>query len=493
MGRFFLLEVYKPVLALLKTESFINGQWLAGSANRRYPVINPATGEQLALVADCTRVDTEIAIESAQAAFVIWSNKSAPERALLMRRWFELMMANQQALAELMTYESGKPLAESMAEVSYGASFVEWFAEEAKRINGDVLASPFADRELMTLRQAVGVCAAITPWNFPLAMITRKCAPALAAGCTMVVKPAEATPLTALALADLSQQAGIPAGVLNIVTAAQGKEVGECLATHPVVKKMSFTGSTAVGKLLLRQCADTVKRTSMELGGNAPFIVFDDADITEAVKGAIASKFRNTGQTCVCTNRFLVHEAIYSRFAKALAEAVAELQVGNGMDKGVEQGPLISKAAFDKVKALVDEAVTSGARVLVGGNAHKLGGQFYQPTVLADVSAKMTIAQQEVFGPVATLIPFASEEQAIALANDTPYGLAAYFYTQNHARIWRVAKALEYGMVGVNEGIISTTVAPFGGVKESGLGREGGNTGIDEYLEQKYLCLGGLS
>lgn len=481
------------MLTLLKTESFINGKWLAGSENGRYSVINPATGEQLALVANCTRMDTEKAIESAQAAFGIWSKKPAPERSVFLRRWFELIMANQQALAELMTLESGKPLAESMAEVNYGASFVEWFAEEAKRINGEVLATPSIDRELITLRQPVGVCAAITPWNFPLAMITRKCAPALAAGCTMVVKPAEATPLTALALAELSTQAGIPAGVLNIVTAAQGKAVGECLATHPLVKKLSFTGSTAVGKLLLRQCADTVKRTSMELGGNAPFIVFDDADITEAVKGAIASKFRNTGQTCVCTNRFLVHEAIYSEFAQALTEGVAELQVGNGMAKGIEQGPLISQTAFDKVKGLVDEAVKAGARVLVGGGGHELGGQFYQPTVLADVSSKMAIAQQEVFGPVATLIPFASEEQAIALANDTPYGLAAYFYTQNHARIWRLVKALEYGMVGVNEGIISTTAAPFGGVKESGLGREGGNTGMDEYLEQKYLCLGGLN
>jgi succinate-semialdehyde dehydrogenase/glutarate-semialdehyde dehydrogenase len=479
--------------SLLKQDYFIDGRWSGALSGERYSVINPATGDQLARVADCGAQDTEQAIESAHRAFQAWSKTTAKHRSQVLRKWFDLIIEHQQAIAEIMTRECGKPLAESLGEVLYGASFMEWFSEEAKRAYGDVIPAPFGDRKIIVQKQPVGVCSAITPWNFPLAMITRKCAPALAAGCTMVVKPAEATPLTALALAELAQRAGVPDGVFNVVTASQGKAVGEVLSTHPLVRKLSFTGSTAVGKLLLKQGADTVKRMSMELGGNAPFIVFEDADLESAVEGAMASKYRNTGQTCVCANRFIVHESIYEAFAIKLAKRSAELVVGNGLDEGVQQGPLINQQAVEKVDALVKDAVTKGARVLTGGSAHELGGHYYQPTVLTDLDATMRIAEEEIFGPVCPVFTFSTDEEAVALANATPYGLAAYFYSQDMSRIWRVATELEYGMVGINEGIISTELAPFGGVKESGMGREGSKYGMDEYLDVKYLCMGGLT
>lgn len=478
--------------SMIHSLSFIDGDWATAQSGRTFDVTNPANGECLAVVTDCGPEDTELAIEAAHRAFASWKNETAKSRATILRRWFELIMNHQDQLAELMTLECGKPLAESKGEVAYGASFIEWFAEEAKRASGDVIPTPNNDRRILAIKQPVGVCTAITPWNFPLAMITRKVAPALAAGCTIVVKPAEATPLTALALADLGRQAGLPKGVLNIVTASNGKAVGEVLSTHPLVRKVSFTGSTPVGKSLIRQAADSVKRVSMELGGNAPFIVFDDADIDAAVKGAMASKYRNTGQTCVCVNRFLVQEGVYDRFAKAMADASEKLKVGNGMDDGVTIGPLINEAGLEKVESLLNEATDKGAKVLLGGKRHSLGHTFFEPTVLTEVAPTMRVSQEEIFGPITALTRFKTEEEAVQLANDTPFGLAAYFYSDNLSRIWRVAEALEYGMVGINEGIISTEVAPFGGVKESGLGREGSQYGIDEYLELKYLCMGGL-
>lgn len=453
---------------------------------------NPANQQPLASIPDCAKEDAIQAIEHAEIAFQKWRHVPAKSRAKHLKQWYDLILQNQDVLATLMTQECGKPITEARGEVQYAASFVEWFAEEAKRARGDIIPQPSNDRRLFAQRQPIGVCAAITPWNFPLAMITRKCAPAIAAGCTVVVKPAEATPLSALALAKLAERAGIPAGVFNVITASRGDDVGEVLSTHPLVKKISFTGSTAVGKLLLKQASHTVKRASMELGGNAPFIVFDDADIEKAVQGALASKYRNTGQTCVCANRFLVQESVVDAFSKALADASEKLVVGDGLDEATVQGPLINQAAIEKVSSLVEDATQQGARVLTGGKLHALGGLFYEPTVLVGATTKMRLAQEEIFGPVSAIFSFKTEVEAIEIANSTPYGLAAYFYSADISRIFRVADALDYGMVGVNEGILSSEMAPFGGMKESGLGREGSHLGIDEYLETKYLCIGGL-
>ncbi len=478
---------------LLYSQPFIHGQWHESGHDQTFAVLDPATADTLTRVTDCTEAEAERAIASATEALKGWRRQTADQRARILEAWYELIMAHQAPLAELMTRECGKPLAESTGEVGYGASFIRWFAAEGRRAYGEVIPTPNNDRRILTLRQPIGVCTAITPWNFPLAMITRKVAPALAAGCTMVVKPAEATPLTALALAELGRQAGLPPGVLNVVTASRGDRIGQVLTTHPEVRKVSFTGSTAVGKTLLKQAADGVRKVSLELGGNAPFIVFDDADLDAAVAGAIAAKYRNTGQTCVCTNRFLVQSGVYDAFAEKLAAASAELSVGAGLEDGVKQGPLINDAALQKVERMVADATGKGARVLTGGARHKRGGNFYQPTVLADATPDMEMAREEIFGPVSALYRFETDAEAVAIANDTPYGLAAYFYSRDMNRIWRVSEALEYGMVGINEGIISTEVAPFGGVKESGLGREGSRHGLDEYTELKYLCMGGLN
>ena len=479
-------------MALLKRLAFIGGEWVAARGGASHEVRNPANGEMIAAVPDMDVADTDRAVAAAQAALPAWRARPAKERSALLRRWHDLVLGAEQDLALLMTLEQGKSLAEALGEVRYGASFIEWFAEEGKRAYGDLIPAPTADRRLMVMKQGVGVTAAITPWNFPIAMITRKVAPALAAGCTSVVKPAEATPLSALALAELAQRAGIPAGVLNVVTTARPVLVGGALTASAIVRKLSFTGSTPVGKLLMAQCAATVKRVSMELGGNAPFIVFDDADLDLAVQGAIASKYRNAGQTCVCANRFLVHEAVFDAFAERLVRAVEQLKVGAGVEPGVHIGPLIDGRALAKVSRLVDEARSQGARVLAGGVVHALGGNFYTPTVLADVTSEMAVVREEIFGPVAPLMRFASDDEAVQLANDTPFGLAAYFYTRDVRRAWRVAERLEYGMVGVNEGLISNEVAPFGGIKESGVGREGSKYGLDEYLETKYVCHGGV-
>jgi succinate-semialdehyde dehydrogenase/glutarate-semialdehyde dehydrogenase len=435
--------------------------------------------------------ETRRAIEAAQIAQRGWRAKTGKERAAVLRRWYELMVANADDLAIIMTAEQGKPLAEAKGEIGYAASFLEWFAEEAKRVTGDTLASPQGDKRLVVIKEPVGVCAAITPWNFPAAMITRKVGPALAAGCAIVVKPAEATPLSAFALAVLAERAGVPAGVFNVLT-GDPKAIGAEMTANSTVRKLSFTGSTPVGRLLAAQCAPTIKKLSLELGGNAPFIVFDDADLDAAVEGAIASKYRNAGQTCVCTNRFYVHAAVYDAFAAKFAEAVAKLKVGNGFETGVTQGPLINAAAIDKVETHIADALANGARVITGGKRHALGGTFFEPTILADVTSAMRVAREETFGPLAPLFRFQTDDEVIALANDTEFGLAAYFYSRDIGRVWRVAEALEYGMVGVNTGLISNEVAPFGGVKQSGLGREGSKYGIDEYLEIKYLCMGGV-
>ncbi len=455
-------------------------------------VSNPATGDAIATVKDWSTSEVEHAVEHASHAMKGWSARTAKERASILRRWFELIIEHTQELAAIMTAECGKPLAESRGEVAYGASFIEWFAEEGKRIYGDVIPTHNSNARIITLKQPIGVVAAITPWNFPLAMITRKVAPALAAGCTAIVKPAEATPLTALALEKLAAVAGIPDGVFTIVTGTDPAAIGQILTTHPTIRKFSFTGSTAIGKLLMQQCAGTVKKVSMELGGNAPFIVFDDADVDAAVAGAIASKYRNAGQTCVCTNRFFVQEGIYAIFVKKFTAAVKALTVGNGADEGVAIGPLINEAAVNKVAGLVKSALDEGATVSLGGNRHKAGPTFFDPTVVANVTMDMTIANAEIFGPVAPIFKFKTEDEVVAMANDTPYGLAAYFYSRDIGRVWRVAEALEYGMVGINEGIISTEVAPFGGVKESGIGREGSKYGIEDYTEIKYCLMGGL-
>ncbi|MGD8369088.1 MAG: NAD-dependent succinate-semialdehyde dehydrogenase, partial [Desulfobacterales bacterium] len=433
----------------------------------------------------------DAAIAAGQKAFPKWRKKTAKERAAVLRRWHDLIMAEQEDLARLMTLEQGKPLTESRGEIAYAASFIEWFAEEGKRLYGDVVPTHQGGSRILVLKQPVGLCAAITPWNFPAAMITRKAGPALASGCTMVVKPAGQTPLSALALAELADRAGVPAGVFNVVTGDSGR-IGRTFTEDARVRKLTFTGSTEVGKQLIAQCADTVKKVSMELGGNAPFIVFDDADLEAAVQGAIASKYRNTGQTCVCANRILVQEKVFEDFAGRLAKAVEQLRVGNGLEEGVEQGPLIDEKALAKVEELIADAVSAGARIVSGGRRHTLGGTFFEPTLLADVTANMRIAREEIFGPVAPLYRFAGEEEAIAMANDTPYGLAAYFYSRDVGRIWRVSEGLEYGIVGVNTGIISTEVAPFGGMKESGIGREGSRYGIDEFVEIKYVCLSGI-
>jgi len=476
--------------SLLRTDAFVGGEWIAGS--RRFAVTNPATGETIAEVADLGVAQTRAAIAAAARAFAQWRKTTARERATILRRWFELMLAHQEDLARLMTAEQGKPLAETRGEVAYGASFIEWFAEEARRVYGDVIPANAHGRRILVLKEPVGVVAAVTPWNFPNAMIARKVAPAIAAGCAIVVKPAEETPLSALAMAELGARAGLPAGVLNIVTTSNAPDVGKELTTNPLVRKFSFTGSTEVGKLLMAQCASTVKKVSLELGGNAPFIVFDDADLDAAAAGAMASKFRNMGQTCVCANRILVQDKVFDAFAAKLAARVAELRLGNGMDDGVTQGPLITMDAVEKVERLLKDATSRGAKIAAGGRRSALGGTYFEPTVVTEVTPAMAIAQQEIFGPVATLFRFSGEEDAIRIANDTPYGLAAYFYARDLGRVMRVAEMLEYGIIGINEGIISTEVAPFGGMKESGIGREGSKYGIEDYLEIKYLALGGL-
>ncbi|MCL6691195.1 NAD-dependent succinate-semialdehyde dehydrogenase [Pseudomonas sp. R3.Fl] len=476
--------------ALLKAGHYIDGQWHSGGPT--YAVRNPATGEVVAEVPRGGAEETNAAIAAAERALPAWRGLLAKERAARLRRWAELMLASQDELARLLSREQGKPLAEAKGEVAYAASFLEWFAEEAKRVYGDVIPSPKADARIVVTKQPIGVVAAITPWNFPLAMVTRKVGPALAAGCTLILKPSEETPLSAFALAVLAEQAGIPAGVFNIVS-GDAPAIGGALQASGVVRKLSFTGSTRTGKLLMRQAADTLKKVSLELGGNAPFIVFADADLDAAVRGAMASKFRNTGQTCVCVNRFYVQDEVYEAFTAKLAEAVRALRVGNALEGDTEQGPLINEAALAKVEQHVGDALEKGARLLCGGQRHALGGTFYEPTVLAEANAGMLIAGEETFGPVAACFRFRDEAEALRLANDTPYGLSAYFYSRDIGRVWRMAEGLEAGMVGINEGIISTEVAPFGGIKESGLGREGSKYGLDDYLEIKYLLLGGLS
>ena len=477
--------------ALFRQQAYIDGAWVDADGAKTFEVTNPATGAVLGTVPQMGRAETAKAIAAADAALPAWRAKTAKERAGLLKKWFDLVMAAQDDLATLMTAEQGKPLAESMGEIAYGASFIEWFAEEGKRLYGETVPTNAPDRRIQVIKQPIGVVASITPWNFPNAMITRKCAPAMAAGCTVIAKPAEDTPYSALALAELAERAGIPKGVFNVVTGSP-QEIGAEITSNPVVRKVGFTGSTAVGKLLMKQCADTVKKVSLELGGNAPFIVFDDADLDAAVAGVMASKYRNTGQTCVCANRIYVQDGVYDAFAEKMAAAVGELKVGSGFEDGVAQGPLINQAAIEKVERLVADAVDKGASIKVGGARHELGGTFYTPTILTDVTNDMACASEEIFGPVAPLYRFADEADVIEKANATQYGLAAYFYARDVGRVYRVAEALEYGIVGINEGIISTEVAPFGGVKESGLGREGGKYGIEEFVEVKYLCLGGI-
>ncbi|WP_342130661.1 NAD-dependent succinate-semialdehyde dehydrogenase [Hydrogenophaga sp. OTU3427] len=476
--------------SLLKTDALINGQWVAGSS--RFDVLDPATGLKLADVANLGPAEAEAAIAAADAAWAGWKNKTAKERSIILRRWYDLLMAHQDDLGRIMTAEQGKPLPEAKGEVAYGASFVEWFAEEAKRVNGETLPQFDNNRRLMVLKQPIGVCAAITPWNFPLAMITRKVAPALAAGCPVVIKPAELTPLTALAAGELALRAGIPAGVLNLITADSDNSiaVGKVICASDTVRHLSFTGSTEVGRILMAQCAPTVKKMSLELGGNAPFIVFDDADIDSAVEGAFASKYRNAGQTCVCSNRLYVQAGVYDAFVEKFAAKVKTAKVGNGFEDGVNQGPLIEEAALVKVQRHVDDAVAKGARVVAGGK--RLEGQFFEPTVVADATADMLCAREETFGPFAPVFKFTTEQEAIDAANNTEFGLASYFYSRDIGRIYRVAEALEYGMVGINVGILATEHVPFGGVKQSGLGREGSHHGMDDYVEIKYLCLGDI-
>ncbi len=476
---------------LFRQQAYVNGKWRDAKSGKTIKVTNPATGDVLGTVPSMGTDETREAIEAANAAWPAWRKLIAKERANLLRKWFNLILENQEDLAVLMTAEQGKPLAESRGEVIYGASFIEWFAEEAKRVYGDVIPQHQPDKRIVVIKQPVGVVAAITPWNFPNAMITRKCAPALAAGCPVVIKPASYTPYSAFALAELAERAGFPAGVINILTGSS-KEIGGEMTSNPIVRKLSFTGSTEVGKELIRQCAGTVKKVSMELGGNAPFIVFDDADLDAAVEGAMMSKFRNTGQTCVCANRIYVQDGVYEAFAGKLAAAVAKLKVGNGLEAGVNQGPLIDKGALEKVEEHVADALGKGARVVAGGKRHSLGGTFFEPTVLADVTNDMAVSREETFGPVAPLFRFKSDDDAIRMANDTEFGLASYFYARDLGRVWRVAEAIESGIVGINTGIISTEVAPFGGIKESGFGREGSKYGMDDFLEIKYLCMGGV-
>ncbi len=476
---------------LLREQAYLDGRWVDADDGGTIDVTNPATGESVARVPRMGAAEARSAIEAANRAWGPWRRRTAKERAAILRRWNDLMLANADDLAAIMTAEQGKPLAEARGEVTYAASFIEWFAEEGKRVHGDTLASPAADKRIVVLKEPIGVCAAITPWNFPAAMITRKAGPALAAGCPMVLKPASATPLSALALAVLAEEAGVPPGVFSVLTGGSS-DIGGEMTSNPLVRKLSFTGSTETGRALMRQSADTIKKLSLELGGNAPFIVFDDADLDAAVQGAIASKFRNAGQTCVCANRIYVQAGVYDAFAEKLAEAVRRLKVGNGMDEGVEQGPLIDEAAVKKVQEHLQDAVAKGARILTGGKPHALGGTFFEPTVLTGATPQMQLSREETFGPVAPLFRFESDEEAVRLANDTEFGLASYFYSRDIQRVWRVAESLEYGIVGINTGLISNEVGPFGGVKQSGLGREGSHYGIDDYVVIKYLCLGGM-
>ena len=478
--------------SLLRDRAYIGGQWTAADSGKSFAVTDPATGAEITRVPDLGVEETRRAVDAAARAYPAWRARTAKERAAVMRRWHDLIMQNQEDLAVLMTCEQGKSLTESRGEVVYGAAFIEWFGEEAKRVYGDVVPQNVGGRRIVVLKEPIGVTAAITPWNFPIAMITRKVGPAIAVGCTSIIKPAKLTPLSALALAELADRAGMPKGVLNVLTSSSASTVGNELCTNPTVRKVSVTGSTEVGKLVMKLSSGTLKKLSLELGGNAPFIVFDDADLDAAVQGAMASKYRNSGQTCVCANRILVQDKVHDAFAEKLAGAVRELMVGPGLEPGVQQGPLINEAAVEKCEDHIADAVSKGARVVVGGKRHPLGGTFFEPTLLADANPQMKIAREEVFGPVAPLFRFETEEQAIAMANDTEYGLASYFYARDIGRIWRVAEGLEYGIVGVNEGIISTEVAPFGGMKESGVGREGSKYGTEEYCEIKYVCMGGI-
>jgi succinate-semialdehyde dehydrogenase/glutarate-semialdehyde dehydrogenase len=477
--------------ALLRNQAYIDGTWCDADSGETLSVVNPANGNVVAEVAKCGTAETRRAIEAAERAQLEWRQTTAKERAAILRKWLQLTMEAQEDLAQIMTAEQGKPLAESRGEIAYGANYIEWFAEEAKRIYGDTIPQSSNDQRIVVIKQPVGVVACITPWNFPNAMLTRKMAPALAAGCTVVCKPASETPLSALAMAELAERAGVPAGVINIVAGKTG-EIGEELTSNPIVRKLTFTGSTAIGKMLVEQCAGTMKRTSMELGGNAPFIVFDDADVDEAVKGAIICKFRNAGQTCVCANRILVQDGIYDEFAEKLAGAMADLRLGDGTEEGVDIGPLINEKAANDVLEFVGDAVAQGAKVAAGGQRSSLGSCFIEPTLLTHVSDDMRVFREEIFGPVAPVFRFRDEAEVIAMANDTEFGLASYFYARDLGRVWRVAEALEYGIVGINTGIISNEMAPFGGVKESGQGREGSKYGLDDYLEIKYMCLGGI-
>jgi succinate-semialdehyde dehydrogenase/glutarate-semialdehyde dehydrogenase len=477
--------------ALLKTQAYIGGQWVDADNGATVPVTNPANGEVIAEVAKCSTAETRRAIEAAEAAFPEWRKKTAKERAACLRTWFNLMMEAQEDLAMIMTMEQGKPLAEARGEIAYGANYIEWFAEEAKRMYGDTIPPPSNDKRIVCIKQPVGVVACITPWNFPNAMLTRKIAPALAAGCTVVCKPANATPLSAYAFVELAERAGIPAGVINMVT-GETAAIGKELTSNPIVRKLTFTGSTPVGKQLMAECAQTVKRTSMELGGNAPFIVFDDADLDAAVAGALVSKYRNAGQTCVCANRILVQAGCYDAFADKLATAVSGLKMGDGTQEGVTVGPLITEEAANDMEAFVADAISKGAKMVAGGNRSELGTNFFEPTILTNVTGEMRVFREEIFGPIAPLFKFDTEEEVIQMANDTEFGLACYFYSRDIGRIWRVAESLEYGIVGINEGIISNEMAPFGGVKESGQGREGSKYGLDDYTEIKYMCMGGI-
>ncbi|GAA5315463.1 MAG: NADP-dependent succinate-semialdehyde dehydrogenase [Candidatus Pelagadaptatus aseana] len=484
-----MLQLNRP--DLLAKGSYINGQWIT-DAEETIDVTNPATGEVIATLPSLGAAETKAAIDHAESAFASWSKTTAKERANILRKWFNLIMENQEDLARILTAEQGKALAEARGEIAYGANYIEWFAEEAKRLDGDIIPPPNNNQRIMVIKQPVGVVASITPWNFPNAMITRKAAPALAAGCTFVGRPASETPLSALAICVLAEEAGLPAGVFNMIVSGRSREIGGEMTSNPKVRKLTFTGSTPVGKILMEQCASTVKKTSMELGGNAPFIVFDDADVDAAVAGALVSKYRNSGQTCVCTNRFLVQEGIYDRFAQKLAEAVNQFKLGNGLEEGTTHGPLVTTKAVNDVDTLVQDAVAKGAEVVTGGKISDLGACFYEPTILANTTRDMRVFSEEIFGPVAPLFKFKTEEEAIEMANDTEFGLASYFYTKDLGRIFRVGEGLEYGIVGINEGIISNEMAPFGGVKESGSGREGSKYGIDDYIELKYMCLGGI-
>ncbi|WP_193165206.1 NAD-dependent succinate-semialdehyde dehydrogenase [Microbulbifer hainanensis] len=478
--------------SLLRQQSYVGGEWIDADSGDTFDVTNPANGEVIASIANLGAAETRRAIEAANQAWPAWRDQTVKERAKILRRWYDLVIDNVDDLAKILTAEQGKPLAEAKTEIVYGANYIEWFSEEAKRVYGDVIAPPSKDKRIVVIKQSVGVTCSVTPWNFPSAMIARKMAPALAAGCPFIAKPASDTPLSALALAVLAEEAGIPAGVFNVVAGTSSREIGAEMTANPLVRKFTFTGSTAVGKKLQAQCAETMKKTSMELGGNAPFIVFDDADIDAAIQGAIICKYRNAGQTCVCANRIFVQEGIYDEFAQKFAAAVNALKMGNGAEEGIEVGPLINRKAVEDVKALVDDALAKGADAVVEGGPSSMGDCFYAPTVLTGVNDKMDLFREEIFGPVAPLYKFSTEEEVIAMANDTEFGLASYFYSRDIGRIWRVGEGLEYGMVGVNEGIVSNEMAPFGGVKESGQGREGSKYGLDDYLEIKYLCMGGI-